>query len=120
MSRAPISDSACVPVVTDQTEYDPVLGVYTLFFVIPRVEVVYFRLIVESWEDCAVPRTMQRFCEDDRTRSLVVVIAVPDFLAPCARRMARLCGEIDGRQVLSTPPLREQLRRDLLGTGEVD
>ena len=61
-----------------EQEYDAVLGLFALFFVIPREEAVYFRLVVESWEDFAVVRTMQRFCDDDRTRSVVVVMAVRD------------------------------------------
>ena len=103
-------------------EYDPVLGVYTLFVLVPRSEVVYFRLVVESWEDFAVVRTVQRFYEGDRlppargvpTRSVVVVLAVPDYIEPCARGLARLCAEVDGIQVPSTTQLREALRRDLL------
>jgi len=30
-------------------DYDAELGVWTLHFDIPRSEVVYFRLVVESW-----------------------------------------------------------------------
>ena len=44
-----------VPV--DSSDYDEMLGVHTLFVVVPRAEVVYFRLVVESWEDIAVVRT---------------------------------------------------------------
>ncbi len=100
--------------VADDAEYAAKLGVYTLFFDIPRFEVVYFRLVLESWEDGAVARTMRRFLEGDVTRSLVVALVVPDFLEPCLRRLARLCAEIDGTQVRSTPALQEALRADLL------
>ncbi|MFN2377896.1 MAG: hypothetical protein ABR538_15280 [Candidatus Binatia bacterium] len=103
-------------------EFDAVLGVYTIFLVVPRVEVVYSRLVVESWEDFAVPRTVQRFWQGDPGRglagddrfSLVVVLAVPDFIQPCARGLERICREIGGFQVPSTPGLCEALRRDLL------
>jgi len=114
MPRAPTTDRAEVVVATGESEYDDVLGVYTLFLVVPRVESVYFRLVVESWEDFAVARTMQRFYPGDRTRSLVVVMAVPDFIEPCAKSLARLCAEIDGVPVPTTAELREALRRDLL------
>lgn len=106
------------PCTADSFEYDAVLGVYTLFVLVPRAEVVYFRLVVESWEDMAVVRTMQRFCEDDRGRSVVVVMAVPDFIEPCLHGLARLCGEVDGLRVPVTPLLREALRRDLLDMDE--
>jgi hypothetical protein len=91
------------------------LGVYTFFFDIPRFEVVYFRLVLESWEDGAVARTIERCYQGDATRSLVVALVVPDFLEPCVRRLSRLCAEIDGAQVPSTAALHEALRADLTG-----
>jgi hypothetical protein len=104
-----------VTIVADEAELDAELGVYTLFFLIPRAEVVYFRLVLESWEDGAVARTIDRFHEGDRSRSVVVAIVVPDFLDPCVRRLARLCEEIDGVPVRTTPRLREALRAGLAG-----
>jgi hypothetical protein len=98
-----------------ENEFAPGLGVYTFFFDIPRFEVVYFRLVIESWEDGAVARTIHRYSRSDRTRTLVVALVVPDFLDPCVRRLGRLCAEIDGTQVRSTPELHEALRRDLSG-----
>ena len=89
------------------------LGVYTIFFDIPRFEVVYFRLVIESWEDGAVARTMEPSREGDPERTLVVALVVPDYLEACLRRLARLCLEIDGVQVQSTPELHEALRVDL-------
>ena len=136
MPRLPITDELAARVGSDaeprntvnETEYDAVLGVYTLFVVLPRTEVVYFRLVVESWEDFAVVRTMQRFYEGksarlgtgDRALSVVVVMAVPDFIEPCARGLLRLCAEVDGVHVSPTPELREALRRDLLGAAVPD
>lgn len=119
---APAQDSPLPAIEAGGDEHDAVLGVYTLFVVIPRAEVVYFRLVVESWEDFAVPRTVQRFYEGDPgrgipadpRRSLVVVLAVPDFVGPCVHHLARLCRETGGVQVPSTPALRATLRRDLL------
>jgi len=111
IERAPAEPAV---LVVDGADYAAKLGVYTLFFVIPRFEVVYFRLVLESWEDGAVARTIRRFEEDDRTRTLVVALVVPDFLESCVRRLARLCAEIDGVQVRSTPELHEALHEDLL------
>jgi hypothetical protein len=99
--------------VADAADFDAKLGVYTLFFDIPRFEVVYFRLVIESWEDGAVARTILRHLEDDPARTLVVALVVPDFLEPCLRRLGRLCAEIDGVQVPGTPALLEALREGL-------
>jgi hypothetical protein len=112
MPRLPITDGR-FPDDPSQ-EYDAVLGVHTLYVLVPRAEVVYFRLVVESWEDIAVVRTMQRFSDEDRGRSVVVVMAVPDYIEPCRSGLARLCAEVDGLRVPVTPMLREALRRDLL------
>lgn len=112
----PLVPVAVVPVDAGPAEYDAVLGVYTLFFDIPRAETSYLRLVIESWEDFAVPRTLERFTPGDATRSLVVVMTVPDFVEPAARGLARLCAEVGGRQVASRPDLRASLRRDLLGS----
>lgn len=126
MSPRPITEGFLpateVAIDIGEHEYDAALGVFTIFLVVPRAEVVYSRLVVESWEDFAVPRTVQRFWQGDPDRglpaddrlSLVVVLAVPDFIGPCARGLERICREIGGFQVPSTPVLREALRRDLL------
>ncbi len=104
------------PIDTGENEYDSVLEVYTLFVSLPRAETVYFRLVAEAWEDYAVVRTMERFYGPQRTQTLVVVMAVPDYLEPCSRSLARLVAEVDGRQVPATAALRAALRRDLLGS----
>jgi len=120
MRRVPITEPAAgnpaFPLIeAGLSEYDDVLGVYTIFLDIPRAETVYVRLVVESWEDFAVPRTVERFTPGDPGRSLVVMLTVPDFLEPAVRGLARLCAEVGGFQVRSREDLRESLRRDLLG-----
>lgn len=114
MPPVPITEHERAVAEAVASAYDAALGVYALFVAIPRRETTYFRLVVESWDDYAVPRTVERFCADDPTRSLVVVMAVADFIEPCARRLAILCREVDGRVVLSSTALLESLRRDLL------
>ena len=103
------------PIDVGEHEFDPVLGVTTLFVEIPRVETVYFRLAVESWEDYGVARTIERFRGPDRRQTLIVVMVAPDYVGPASRSLARLLAEVDGRQVASTDALREVLRRDLVG-----
>jgi len=117
MRRAPTTEhagsDAATPIRIGPDEYDDVLGVYAIFLAMPRDETVYFRLVVEAWEDYAVARTMERFYGDDRSRSLVVVMAVPDYLGPCMRSLARLAADVDAVQVPSTVNLVAALRRDL-------
>lgn len=117
MRPVPTTEQPLPVVDAGPSEYDEALGVYTIFLDIPRAETVYVRLVAESWEDFAVPRTVERFTPADPTRSLVVMLTVPDFVEPAARGMARLCAEVGGFQVKSTPELQGLLRRDLLGGG---
>ena len=118
MRPVPTTDAETARIDAGVAGFDDALGVYTFFLRIPRAEAVYFRLVVESWEDFAVVRTVERFHEGDRGRSVVVVMAVPDYVGPCSQSLARLCAEVGGEQVESTPERRTSLRRDLLDGAE--
>ncbi len=100
--------------------FDPALGVHPVFVDLPRVEVVYFRLVVESWEHVAIPRTVQRWSSEDRERCLVVVLVVPDFVEPALRWMARLAAEVDARPVVADAQMLAELRLDLLADSPGD
>lgn len=115
------SAASSFPVVPE--DFDQALGVYPIFVRVPRAEIAYFRLIVESWENLAVVRTMQRFHEPqgsrlakgERGQAVVVVLAVPDFIEACVRGLERLCAEVDAVRLEATEERREAVRRDLLG-----
>ena len=109
MPAGPSTDRAAAR----RADYDEKLGVYTLFVEIPRSEIVFFHLVVESWEDLAVARTMERYSEGDRTRAVVVVLAVPDFIDETLRRLERLMGDAGACRVDAPAALRDALRRDL-------
>ena len=98
-------------------ELDEGLGVHALFFSVPRREVAYFKIVVEAGDGYGVSRTMQRHHDGDPSRALVVVLAVPGFLEPCAHMLARLCEETGSVQVPSTPELREDLAKALPAEG---
>lgn len=100
--------------------FDPALGVHPVFVDLPRAEVVYFRLVVESWEHVAIPRTVQRWSTEDRERCLVVALVVPDFVEPALRWMARLAAEVDARPVVPDAQMLADLRRDLLADSPGD
>jgi hypothetical protein len=114
MRRAPTIDDEPVSIEAADADFDAELGCYTLFLSVPRKQTVYFRLVVESWEDFAVARTMVRFDPGDPARSIIVVMAVRDYLQPCTKSLARLAREVGARQVPATTAIVEALRRDLL------
>jgi|GEM_PF-739772 len=119
MPRAPITeDVAALPLDTGAAQFDPQGGVYTLFFSTPRPQIAYFKLMIESYEGIAVGRTMQRFYDQARTRSLIVVMAVPDFIAAATALLEELAAETASTQISATPELQEELRRNL-GYGAV-
>ncbi|MBI5503386.1 MAG: hypothetical protein HY899_01185 [Deltaproteobacteria bacterium] len=109
MPRAPITDR----VDTGAVQFDPEGGVYTLFFSVPRPQIAYFKLMIEAYEGVAVGRTMQRFYDEARTRSLVVVMVVPDFLAAAVALLERLSADTGARQVCATAALQQELHRNL-------
>lgn len=102
------------PLAVSESEFDAGLGVYTLFFRLPREEVVFFKAVVESYEDLAGGRTMERFCGEDGRDALIVLLAVPDTIEWTARVLGRLCRETLAVPVASTPELRRALGEALL------
>jgi hypothetical protein len=67
--------------------------VVPIFLVVPRAEIGYVKFIFESYEGIAVLRTI------DRHQGLLVVLAVPDFLAQARLVVASLAEEIGCREV---------------------
>jgi len=54
---------------------------------VPRAEIAYVKFVFESYEGVAVCRTL------DRHEALIVVLAVPDFLAQARTITAALAAE---------------------------
>lgn len=75
---------------------------------VPRAEIGYVKFLFESYEGIAVLRTW------DRHTAILVVLAVPDFLADVDRIVASLAEEIECRVVDS--PIADAI--DLLGPQE--
>lgn len=113
MLREPITE----PIDTGGAQLDAQGGVYTLFFSVPRPQIAYFKLMIEAYEGVAVGRTMQRFYDEGRTRSLVVVMVVPDFITAAAALLQTLAVDTGALQVPATSELQNELR-DNLGYGE--
>lgn len=109
MLHAPTTE----PIDTGAAQFDAEGGIFTLFFSVPRPHIAYFKLMIEAYEGIAVGRTMQRFYDEDGTRSLIVVMAVPDFLADTATLLERLVADTGSVQVGATPELQRELRENL-------
>jgi len=71
--------------------------VVPIFLRVPRVEIGYVKFLFESYEGIAVLRTL------DRHEAVLVVLAVPDFLADTERVLDALAREI-GCERLAPPP----------------
>jgi len=81
--------------------------VVPIFLLVPRAEIGYVKFIFESYEGVAVLRTI------DRHQGLLVVLAVPDFLAQARLVVASLAEEIGCREVDRPPDLDDLLGPDL-------
>ena len=58
---------------------DPALGAHPLFVSVARAEVIYFKVLLESFEGIACYRTQN--AEHHPGRALIVVLVAPDFAA---------------------------------------
>jgi len=65
----------------------PAGDVVPILLRVPRAEVAYVKFVFESYEGVAVCRTL------DRQEALLVVLAVPDFLAQARTITAALAAE---------------------------
>lgn len=106
--------AAAAPVAYSPADFDEQLGVYTLFLDVPRSEVVFLHLVMESWEDFGVARTVEKRRAADPSRALMVVLAVPDFVESCARALGRVCADAGGRREHVPEAVREAVRRSIL------
>ncbi|HYC55568.1 MAG TPA: hypothetical protein VEL28_11610 [Candidatus Binatia bacterium] len=103
-----------VAVDVSDSELDGELGVYTLFFAVPRYEIVFFKLVIESYEGLASGRSMNRRPQDEESEQVLeVVLAVPDLIEDTRRMLSWLASATAAEQVASTPELREELRNAL-------
>ena len=86
------------------------MDVVPIWLEVPRAEIGYVKFIFESYEGVAVVRTW------DPKPAILVVLAVPDFLADVRRALASL-GEEIGCTVIDPP---EPGVIDLLGPDELE
>jgi hypothetical protein len=68
-----------------------------IFLHVPRAEIAYVKFVLESYEDVAVTRTL------DRHAALLVVLVAPDFLAQ-ARTIVRALADEAGCREVERPP----------------
>lgn len=81
--------------------------VVPIFLVVPVAEIGYVKFVFESYEGVAVLRTI------DRRAGLLVVLAVPDFLAAARAVVVALAEEIGCREVAPPADLGDLLGPDL-------
>jgi hypothetical protein len=92
---------------------DEELGVHPVFVSLPREDLIYLKVLLESFEGIGVMRSEEPFYESNR--ALVVLLIVPDSAADALR----LLNEVRGVTALAVESVErsriERLRRDLLG-----
>lgn len=84
---------------------DPFLGAHVVFVSLPREQVIFFKVLLESYEGIAAYRTQDP--EHEPGRALVAVLVPPDFAAEAA---AVLASTIESAGVEIRPASREDLR----------
>lgn len=72
---------------------DPELGVHVVFVSVPREEVIFVKVLLESYEGITAYRTQN--AEHLPGRALIAVLAPPDFLADTRRVLAEIIETAD-------------------------
>ena len=72
---------------------DAALGVHVIFVSVPRAEVIFVKLLLESYEGIAAYRTQN--AEHLPGRALIAVLAPPDFVADTRRVLAEITETAD-------------------------
>jgi hypothetical protein len=80
--------------------------VVPIFLRVPRTEIGYLKFIFESYEGIAVVRTL------DRHEAVLVVLAVPDFLADTDRVLGALAEEFVCERIAAPPGMVDLLGPD--------
>jgi hypothetical protein len=94
---------------------DAELGVHVLFVSVPRAEVIFVKLLLESYEGIAAYRTQD--AEHLPGRALIAVLPPPDFVADTCRVLAELVESADAVAYAPTAADLAKLYADLSDPG---
>jgi hypothetical protein len=92
---------------------DPELGVHPVFLSVPRADLIYIKILLESFEGIGVMRSEEPFYGPGR--ALVVLLIVPDSAADAVKLLNEARGVTDLALELVAGERIERLRKDLLG-----
>jgi hypothetical protein len=99
--------------ITSLPPVDPELGVHPVFLSVPRADLIYLKILLESFEGIGVMRSEEPFYGSGR--ALVVLLIVPDSAADAVNLLNEACEVTD----LALEPVArdrlKRLRKDLLG-----
>jgi len=94
------------------TPLDPRLGVHVLFISVPREEVIFVKVLLESFEGVAAYRTQD--AEHLPGRALIAVLAPSDFVTDTRKILSEIIESANVVVHASTPEDLETLYSDLL------
>lgn len=92
---------------------DPALGVHPVFLNVARCDLIYVKVLLESFEGIGVMRSEEPFYEDDR--ALIVLLIVPDAADDALQLLNEARGVTDLALEPADPDRAERLRSDLIG-----
>lgn len=94
------------------TPLDAKLGVHVIFVSVPRAEVIFVKVLLESFEGVAWDRTQD--AEHVPGRALIAVLAPPDFVEDTRRILAEIVETAGVVAHAPTPAELAKLYADLL------
>lgn len=80
-----------------------------ILLAVPREEIAYVKFVVESYEDVAITRTL------DRHTALLALLVAPDFVPEARRIVAALSAEAGCREVEWPPGCIDVLEDGVAG-----
>lgn len=94
-------------------EVDARLGVVPVFLSVARADLIYVKVLLESFEGIGVMRSEEPFYGDER--ALIVLLIVPDAVRDAEAVLDDAARVTDLRMETVAPERLERLRDDLLG-----
>ena len=92
--------------------FDAELGVHPAFIVVPKKDLLYVKLVLESYECFGVMRSQDS--EFTELKALIVLLLVPDFVAHAEVVLNELAAEVGADSIDAEPEWLRVLRDDLL------
>lgn len=97
--------------------YDPVLGVYCVYALVPRPQIVFYKILIESYETLGVARSLEPHYRPGW--ALTCMLAVPDSMSQVVRVYDEMAEQIELQVVEPNDAMRTKAHDDIMIDGSL-